>query len=395
MRLWDGIALAGMQLTRRRLRAFLCALSVGVGVASMLLIAALGACGQREVRTRIDSLGLSGLTVYVSEAAAGQKLTQKYAALLEQNLPEITHAMALKAKTGIYRTSHTSGNAIFFGVTEELGEVMDLKIVAGNLPAAQQVQNGEPVAVIDESLAQTLYGRGNVIGKRIRFAIDGTEQSYRISAVISQQSGAFGSMLGGLVPTIVYVPYACLADPQDSADQIMVQCMAGADPAATGEKIVDYLSIRGQVAGKLSVQDMGGALGQIEGAVSIATALFLAVAAISFFVAMLGVFSGMLSAAHEKKAEIGLFMALGARKRDIARLFLAQSVLVGLTGGAGGVLFSALLLAFLEAATGFPLSAPPVFALCVLVLSALCGALAGAAPAMHAAGLRPVEAMRK
>ena len=395
MRLRDTVALAGAGLTRRRLRAFLCALSVGVGVLSMVLIAALGACGRSEVSARIDSLGLSGLTVYVSEAAAGNKLTVKHAAALERGVPEVEHAMALKAKTGVYRTAQTSGNAIFFGVTEELGEVMDLTLVAGRLPSAQQVQNAEPVAVIDEGLAQKLYARENIIGKRIRFTVDGVEQYYRVVAVISQQSGTLGTMLGSIVPTIVYLPYGCLAGASDSADQIMVQCVAGADPDETGGRITSYLAGREQVAGTLSVQNMSGMLGQIEGAVGIATALFLAVAAISFFVAMLGVLSGMLSAAHEKRAEIGLYMALGARRRDIARLFLWQSVLVSLAGGAGGLLCSAAALWAAGAALGVTLTCPPAFALAVLVLSALCGALAGALPAVHAAGLRPVEAMRK
>lgn len=394
MRLWDSIFLAGAQLRRRRLRAFLCALSVGVGVASMMFIAGLGTAGRREVRTRIDSLGLNGLSIYVSEPAAGRSLMEADAKTLSRSVVGVQQAMALKAKSGSYRATQSQGNAIFFGVTETLGDVMGIQVLYGTLPNAHQVQRGDRVAVVDRSFAHKLYGRENIVGKRVRFMVDDYEQYYRIIGVISDQTGALGNVVGALIPSIVYVPYRCLAGGQDSADQIMVQCMAGADPAQIGVRITRYLSDYAHVAGTLAVQDMGSALAQVEDAVSIATSLFLAVAAISFGVAMLGVLSGMLSAAHEKKAEIGLYMALGARRADVARLFVLQAVLLSVAGGFGGLLTGGSILLAASALTGVNVVAPMRFVLCVLALSGICGAAAGALPAVHAATLRPVDAMR-
>lgn len=395
MRLWDSVFLAGTQLRRRRLRAFLCALSVGVGVASMMLIAGLGAAGRREVRARVDSLGLSGLSVYVSEPAVGRPLTEADAKTLPRSVAGVQQAMALKAKSGTYRATQSQGNAIFFGVTETLGDVMGIQVLYGALPNAHQVESGDRVAVIDRSFARKLYGRENIIGKRVRFAVANDEQYYRIIGVISDQAGALGNAVGALVPSIVYVPYRCLAGAQDSADQIMVQCMADANPAQTGARVTRYLSDYAHVAGTLSVQDMGSTFEQIEDAVSIATSLFLAVAAISFAVAMLGVLSGMLSAAHEKKAEIGLYMALGARRIDIARLFLLQAILLSMVGGCGGLLAGGGILIAASSLTGMNLVAPVRFVLCVLALSGVCGAAAGVLPAVHAAVLRPIDAMRQ
>ncbi len=395
MRIGDGVFLAGAQLRRRRLRAFLCALSVGVGVASMMLIAGLGAAGRREVRTRIDSLGLGGLSVYVAKSAAGRPLTEADAQVLPRSIAGVQQAMALKAKTGSYRAAQSQGNVIFFGVTDTLGEVMGVQLLHGALPNGRQTARGDRVAVVDRSLAHKLYGRANIVGKRVRFCVNDSEQYYRIIGVIADQTGVLGSTVGALVPSIVYVPYRCLAGAQDSADQIMVQCVAGADPAQTGAHITQYLSDYVHVAGTLAVQDMGSAFAQIEGAVATATVLFLAVAAISFGVAMLGVLSGMLSTAHEKKAEIGLYMALGARRSDVARLFLLQAVLLSVAGGCGGLLAGGGILLAASALTGMQLTASVRFALCVLALSGVCGAAAGVIPAVHAAALRPVDAMRQ
>ena len=177
-----------------------------------------------------------------------------------------------------------------------------------------------------------------------------------------------------MIPTLIYVPYSCLASDKESVDQIFIQCAAKADLDDTGTQVKDFLSHREQVAGTLSVQNVSGAVEQIQGMAWMVTALFLAVGAISFFVAMLGVLSGMFSATHEKTAEIGIFMALGAQRKDIARIFLlaAASQVLGVT-----------------------LSIPFGFAAAVLALSALCGALSGVFPAIRAAKLHPVDAMRK
>ena len=389
----DSISLAGTQLLRRRLRAFLCALSVAVGVASMVFIATLGMSGKQEVSRRVTSLGLSGLTVYASQDTAGKPLTAQCATSLQENLPEVTAAMPLKMKSGSYRTTSTSGSAVFLGVTETLGDVMQLQVISGHLPSKRQIQNGEPVAVIDEAMAKTLYARENIVGKKIRFTIDNVEQYYRVIAVIRQQTSALGSFVASMAPSIVYVPYGCVANASESVDQIMVQCLASTDFTENSTKISQFLQTREQITSELHVQNMGALLEQITGLVTLATMLFLIVASISFLVAMIGVLSGMLSATHEKRAEIGLYMALGARKRDIARLFLIQSILVSLTGGSVGMVCSITVLLGISMLLHLTLTMPIAFVLLTLLLSALCGAVAGLLPAMHAAQLRPVEAM--
>lgn len=395
MKFADGVFLAAVQMARRRMRAFLCAVSVGVGVLSMVLIASLGLFGERQLQQGMESVGLSGLTVYVSQAGQGQLLTAKHASALAATLPEVAAAMPVKVKSGTYRTSHQNGSAVFLGVNEHLGDVMGLSLVAGRLPNAQEVKYGRAVAVIDEVLAKKLYQRTNITGKSVRFTVEGKEEYFEIIGVIKSQTGAIGASFGNLIPTPIYVPYSCLASDKESVDQIFIQCAAKADLDDTGTQVKDFLSHREQVAGTLSVQNVSGAVEQIQGMAWMVTALFLAVGAISFFVAMLGVLSGMFSATHEKTAEIGIFMALGAQRKDIARIFLLQAVLTCLLGGVGGTVLAGVLLAAASQVLGVTLSIPFGFAAAVLALSALCGALSGVFPAIRAAKLHPVDAMRK
>lgn len=395
MKLSDGIFLAIAQLCRRRTRSFLCSLSVSVGVIAMMLIASLGMFGQEQLRQGLQSVGLSGLAVYVSQNAPGQALTIAQADKITQALPEVSATLPIKAKTGSYRTNQKNGSAVFLGVGEHLDEVMGLNLVAGHLPSQQDIMHGRRVAVIDSTLATKLYQRTNITGKTIRFSINNSENFYEIIGVITPQASILGPALGNIIPSLVYVPYGSISNEQDSVDQIFVQCVADADLEQTGEQITEFLSNRAQVAGEIDVQNVSGVIDSAESAIHIVTQLFLVVASISFLVAMLGVFSGMLSATHEKTSEIGIFMAIGARRHDIARIFLLQAVLICAVGGAGGILFATTALLLIRYVWGITLVLPLGFSAIVLGLSVICGALAGVVPAVWASKLHPVEAMRK
>ena len=119
-------------------------------------------------------------------------------------------------------------------------------------------------------------------------------------------------------------------------------------------------------------------------------ALFLAVGAITLCVALIGVLCSMLAAAHEKTGEIGILLAIGAQPRDIRRLFLLQSALLCTLGGLAG-LFAA------GGALYWGASLLPDWRVsaALLVLSVFCGAAAGLFPAVRAARLDPIDAMRK
>lgn len=395
MKWTDCFALAMKQMTRRKCRTALCGLSMAIGVAAMLVITAVGSCGQRQVARAIDDLGLSGLTVYVSQSANGQKLTEKQAAALQAALPQVESAMAVKAQTSSYRTARSSGTAVLLGIGAQAQQVMGLKLEAGTLPNARQIESAQHVAVIDSQLAQTLYGRENVIGKALRLYIEGTEYRYKIIGILQPQTDMLRAALGGLIPTFIYVPYSCLASKQDSADQVFVQCAAGTDLDKAGGQILHFLSTRERVAGTLAVQNLTGAFAQLQALTRSVTAAFLAVAAIALVVALLGMASGMLSATYERTGEIGLYMALGAHRRDITRIFLAQAMLTCFFGGMSGMLFAALLLLAAAKIIGIPLAIPLIAALVTPVLSALCGIGAGILPARRAAALHPVDAMRQ
>ena len=389
MRLRDVLSLAGHNLCERPLRTALCALSVAVGSGALLLILSIGLYGRQQVENGLQTLGISGLTVYADSKAAGNPLSAALADEMEQTVSGIRALMPIKAQTGTVRVGHTTEQAVFLGADERLGEVMQLEVLAGALPNAWQSKNAAPVAVVGDDLALALYGRVNITGRQIRLRLNGNDRYFTVCGVVRAQIGALGGVLSAVAPHLVYVPYACLALPAENADQVFVQCLASADTAAVASHIERYL-IGQQVRG-VRVQNMSGAVQTVQQLTEMGTGLFIAVGAVTLFVALIGVMGSMLAAAHEKTGEIGILLAIGAQPHDIRRIFLLQSVLLCAAGGSIGLLAAGLLLN-----RGAALLVPGggVF-LGLLALSILCGAAAGLMPAVRAASLDPIDAMRK
>lgn len=390
MRTADLFRLAAANLRENPLRTALCALSVAVGTGALLLIAAIGLFGQTQVQAALQTLGVSGLTVYLDGHGAGTPLSAELADTLEQAIDGVDSVMPIKAKTGTVRAGHTTENAVFLGADERLDEVMQLEVLAGSLLTERQADTTQSVAVIGDELAQALYGRTNITGRQILLRIDGRDQYFTVCGVVKAQTSALGSALSSFAPHLIYVPYACLASQQENADQVFVQCSAQADLSTVSGQISRYLSGRGQVDGTVRVQNMTGMVDTVDQLADLCVLLFLVVGAITLCVALIGVLCSMLAATHEKTGEIGILLALGAQPRDIRRLFLLQSALLCALGGlcglflAGGALYWVMSL--------LPDWRVPAM---LLALSVACGAAAGLLPAVRAARLDPIDAMRK
>lgn len=393
MRIADRLHVAVLHIIHGKLRSILCVLSVGIGILSMILITATGLFGKQMLANSIDSLGISGLTVYMEKYKQGDVFTTETATKIEELVSEAANAMAIKAKTGSYSAGHQKGNAAFLGIDEQLGSVMNLEVLAGSLPSAQQVRDREQVAVVGDDLAKKIYGRTNIVGKTIRCSVGGTEQYYQVGGVVACQSSMFSGIAGSFIPTIIYVPYGCLANLEENADLILVNCIAENQNEHTIVEIKNALARNGDIQGKVAVQNMNNLFDKIYHIVDRGIVLFVLVAAVTLMVALVGVLSGMLSAAHEKKSEIGIYMALGATTKDILFIFLYQSVLLCLAGGICGLITASALIGLANMLFAVHITIPLLTQSIYLLLSLVCGVITGLFPAYRAARLSPVEAM--
>ena len=133
MRAADLVRLAFGQVRRGGVRSLLCGCTVAIGVCAISVIGAVGQVAQDEMHTAIHSLGLRGMTCYLEDAAAGEALTPAFAETVMDSCPDVQAAMPVKYQTGSYQNGFHSGSALLFGVNEQMGQVLDVELLAGRL----------------------------------------------------------------------------------------------------------------------------------------------------------------------------------------------------------------------------------------------------------------------
>ena len=269
----------------------------------------------------MQTLGVSGLSVYTESGHAGTILSAALADEIEQDVDGIRTLMPIKAQSGTVRVGHTTEHAVLLGADERLGEVMQMEMLAGTLPNAWQCANAEPVAVVGDDLAQTLYRRTNITGRQIRLKANGTDRYFTVCGVVRAQTGANSVECCRRLHRIWSMCRMRVSRRKaERTDQVFVQCISQTDLLRSVLRSKRYLTDRQQVRG-VHVQNMSGAVQTVQQLAEMGIGLFAAVGAVTLFVALIGVMGSMLAAAHEKTGEIGILLALGAQPHDIRRTF--------------------------------------------------------------------------
>ena len=368
-------------------RSWISIISIAIGVASVVLIHTAGTFGQDYVGKQLEDIGLSGVAVYAEEPGG---LTAEDGKQVQQTFSEVKTVMPMMIGIGTFSTERKNGNAIFFGGSDCMIETLGLQLLHGTGFSQRQVDFAERVVVVDNSLAQKLYGRENIVGKTILLSMGERQTRYTITGVVKAAAANFTGVLGSKSPYFIYVPYTCMQT-GEGVDELLIT----GEPAhydVLRKQVVRYLS--GRTQREIQGQNISGYLDTIRAVTTSLKWVLTSIGGVAFLVAMIGVTGSMLSAVRERRQEIGIYMALGARRQDVLRLILAESVLLcsvgGLLGGSGGALF----LFVLSKIFSLSIFADVRILGIVVAISAVFGILAALLPAKSAADLNPIDALR-
>ena len=385
----DLLRLACRNLSHTGIRAWLCLLAVCIGMTSVSTVFSVGAAAQQGIAQEIDRIGISGLAFYSKQPF---ELQQELLEAVE-NVQAVSAAMPLSLLSGDVRLRNRRSSAGILGIDATLGQIFHLEVLHGALPSQTQVTNREKLAVIDAELAKSVYHRENIVGKQIALTISDITEFFTVCAVIGSQSANLSAVLGSALPCVIYVPYTALEEMTSAAapDKITVS-VDGEDVAQTAAQIQQVLQRYTSVS--FLYENLNQYLSSFTRITGAVTTLVSGIAAISMVVGGLGVMNTMVASVDARMQEIGIYRALGARKKDILLLFLTESMILCVAGGLCGMGISQLLLAIIGTVMNLSMASLQSGYGISFGCAAACGILFGILPAYRAAKLDPIQAIR-
>jgi putative ABC transport system permease protein len=394
---WSGI-------TANKLRSGLTILGMTIGVASVIVLIAVGNGSSKAVASRIQSLGTNVLVVMGSggfrggaraSTAGTVSLTKTDAQALQSPslAPDVKTASPVVNATGVKLVAGSSSYepSSFVGTTPSYLTAHSYKIAEGAAFTEADVSEHKRVAVIGQEVVQELFAGVSPVGQSMK--INGS--NYEVVGVLAKKgtNGATNEDDVVMAPITTVQSSLTGAGPIDS---ITVQANSESSLNAAEAEVTQVLEERHKIKNTaepgFNVLNQGSLLETSSSTSSVFTTLLGEVAAISLLVGGIGVMNIMLVSVTERTREIGIRKAIGARRSDILTQFLTEAVLVSLFGGLTGVLVGVLGSQFEIAGVHPEIATYSIFL--AFGAAARSGRFFGTYPAARAARLRPIEALR-
>jgi putative ABC transport system permease protein len=385
-------------LAGHRLRSFLSALGVGIGVAAVILLTSLGEGTRDYIVGQFTQFGTSLIginpgkveTVGVPGIFGGttHKLTIDDAEALRR-IPSVAEVVPVVGGPARVEGGGRGRSVTIFGVGWEGADAWRLSVSQGTfLPRMDPRRKGSFI-VLGAKLSRELFGDRSPLGERVRVG----GWSLMVIGVMEPK----GQMLGFDFDDTAYIPVATALDllNQDELMEIDVVAATTEDIPAVVEDIRRILMDRHRGEEDFTITTQTEMLETFDRVIGMITIAVSGIAGISLLVGAIGILTIMWISVHERTGEIGLLRALGVGAADVQRLFLLESVVLGTAGGllglAGGFGLGAAVRVLVP---GIPLKTSVAAVVAALLMSLLVGALSGVAPARRAAALDPIEALR-
>jgi putative ABC transport system permease protein len=398
------IALRALRINK--LRSFLTMLGIIIGIAAVIAMMAVGSGASYVISQQIASIGSNILLVIPGSLTSGgirtgsggvQTLTYDDARAIQHECPSVALASPTVRGSGQVVYGNQNWSTLLMGSTPELFIIRDWPVVQGRSITSSDVDSAAKVCLLGQTVATTLFGSEDPLGKMIRIK----KVPFTVVGIMDRKGQ---SPQGTDQDDVIFVPLRTaqrkLIGSQfpNTVGAILVQAKSEELLGRAEEEITTLLNQRHRISGAkeadFTVRNLSEILAVAEQSAKAMSLLLGSVASISLIVGGIGIMNIMLVSVTERTREIGIRMAIGAKRKDILLQFLTEAVLltimgglIGITLGAGGAMVVSRLLTW-------PTLISPLSITVAVLFSGAVGIFFGFYPARKAASLNPIEALR-
>jgi putative ABC transport system permease protein len=397
---WNTLLLAMRELRRNVMRSILTILGIVIGVAAVIIMVTIGSGATLQVGQQIASMGSNLLMVTPGKRLGpGQstgnipfKQSDTEAIAKEVNSIKAVAPVSSQSVKAIFSNQNWSTQVT--GTDNSYITVTNRSIKSGRQFTESEARSGAAVCIVGETVVKKLFGGQDTLGENIRLEKVSCE-------IIGILKGKGQSSMGTDQDDIVIIPLSTfqrrIAGNQD-VGMIELSVQDGVSTEKVQKNIEQLLRVRRHLSpsddDNFNVMDMKEIASMLTGTTQMMTALLSAVAAVSLLVGGIGIMNIMLVSVTERTREIGIRLAIGAFEREVLMQFLVEAVVLSSFGGLIGIVLALAASVWLASILSVPFVFNAGIVIVAFLFSAAVGVIFGYFPAMKAARLDPIEALR-
>jgi len=394
-------------LRRHKLRSGLTMLGVVIGVAAVIAMVGIGRGADVAIRRQIESLGTNLLVVIPGATTASgvrsgwggvSTLTAGDAQAIARDVPSAAAVTVVKRQIVQVVYGERNWSTAAQGTTPAFVEVRDWNVAEGRFFSEREDATAARVAVLGRTVADELFGAGeDPVDAQIR--VQGV--AFRVIGVLSKKGQ---SSFGQDQDDVVVMPFSTAerrvlgSAILGSVDQILATSVTPAQIPETQKAIEGLLRERHRIQrgaeDDFTVRDLSDMAQAVQSTSRVMSMLLLSVASISLLVGGIGIMNILLVSVAERTREIGIRLAVGAKRRHILLQFLVEATMLGTVGGLIGALLGIAAAGVVSSVAGWPVVVPATAVVGSILFASVVGIAFGFFPAQRAAVMDPIVALR-
>ena len=393
-------------LRTNKMRSFLTMLGIIIGISAVIAMMAVGSGARHVISQQIASIGSNIILVIPGSTTSGglrtgtggaQTLTSDDVKAIMNECPSVEMAAPSTRSSALLVYGNMNWSTVVMGTTPELFAIREWGVAAGRSIEQQDVDSAAKVCLLGQTVAENLFGSADPIGRIIRIK----KVPFIVIGLLDRKGQ---SPQGQDQDDAVFVPLRTAqrnlvrTQTPNMVGAVMVKAKSEELLGRAEEEIQGLLNQRHRITnGKepdYSTRNLSEILAVAEQSSKAMSLLLGAVASISLIVGGIGIMNIMLVSVTERTREIGIRMAIGARKSDILLQFLTEAVLLTMIGGVTGIILGAAGATVVSSILSWPTLISAESISIAFIFSAVVGIFFGFYPARKAASLNPIDALR-